>query len=365
MQHDISRWFDEALAQIPVELTDDIGAGHRQIVDDYIRPLLKRCRAATKSRFWIWLRQQLAKTEETASYLAWIRESRCALEVKTSSKSGSYEGGFRYVVNGDIALIEVKTPDETDRAVWRVPASHLEWALSLYPVSLRRLPELESNEARQLRLLKRSLRQRMPFLTQRQRLDFERKIQGLEESRRQAYEPTPRFLLVKYEDGREVPVHRLFVDAQRNDEVEAVDGDFLNFTTAKIRITVEPVTVDGLTVAKGNRPPSAWSEELVVPNLYVVNNAEAQKDFDKSILQIKETPQGDIKTTLPIQQNADLGKRTGVNGRVMDCGSFDPLTSEEMTDSGFQGAEVRPVDEVAALQRKWSVPKSARGTKWG
>jgi hypothetical protein len=355
--YDITRWLDEALAQIPAELTNDEGSRHYQIVDSYLRPLLKRCRATTKCRFWTWLRLQLAKTEEMVGYLMWMRESRCPLEV-TKAKNG-----FQYVINGDVALIEVASA--TNHTVWRVPASHLNWALSLYPVSLRRLPERESNEARQLRLLKRSLRQRMPYLTPGQRQDFERKIHGLEESCRKAYEPAPRFMLIKYDDGREIPVHRLFIDAQRNDEVEAVDGDFLNFTTARIRVTVEPVTVDGLTIVKGNRPPSAWSEELIVPNLYVVNNAEAQKDFEKSVLQVKETPQGDIKTTLPIQQNADLGKRTGVNGRVMDCGSFEPLTSEEMANAGLQGAGVRPVDEAAALRRKWSVPKSAWGTKWG
>jgi hypothetical protein len=362
VQHDITRWLDEALAQIPVDLNaDSDGTTHRQIADAYLRPLLNRCRATTKARFWQWLRFQLAKTEETAPYLLWMRESRCLLEVKTST-TGS-DGGFQYVVNGDVALIEVAS--DTDHVVWRVPVSRLEWALSLYPVGLRRLPELESNEARQLRLLRRNLKQRMPYLTPCQRQDIERKIQGLEDSCRQAYEPAPRFALIKYEDGEEIPVHRLFIDAKRNDEVEAVDGDFCNFTTAKIRVTVEPVTVDGLAIVKGNRPPSAWSEELIVPNLYIVNNAEAQKDFEQSVMQAKVTPYGDIKTTLRVQPNADLGKHTGVNGRVMDCGSFDPLTSEEMTYAGLQGAEVRTVDEVAALRRKWLVPKSAWGAKWG
>jgi hypothetical protein len=361
VQHDITRWLDEALAQVPVELNaDSNGTTHRQIADSYLRPLLKRCRATKKAGFWQWLRFQLAKTEETACYLVWMRESRCPLEVKTSSKP---DGGLQYVVNGDVALIEVT--NDADHAVWRVPASHLEWALSLHPISLRRLPVLESDEARQIRLLKRRVKREMPYLTAAHRRAFEREITALESSQRKAYEPIPRFQLVKYADGKEIPVHRLYTNASRNDEIEAVDGDFLNFTTAKIRITVEPVPEDGHAIAKGDRRPEVWEEEVTVQNLQIINNAEAQKDFEKSILQIKETSHGDIKTTLPIQQNADLGKRTGVNGRVMDCGSFDPLTSEEMTDAGLQGAEVRPVDEVAALRRKWLVPKSAWGTRWG
>ena len=105
MQHDITRWLNEALAQIPVELNADAdGTTHRQIADFYLRALLKRCRATTRPRFWQWLRFQLAKTEDTARYLMWMRESRCPLEVKTSSTGA--EGGFSYVINGSTALIE-------------------------------------------------------------------------------------------------------------------------------------------------------------------------------------------------------------------------------------------------------------------
>ena len=342
------RWLDEAIDLCP-EIV-------RPEARDYLQPLLKRCNSKSKKTFWQWLRLQCARNGYH-NLLSWMQDRRCPLEIT------KVRDGFHYVVNGDVALIVVA--NETEHAVWRVPVSRLEWALSLYPVCLKRLPALESYEATQIRRLKRRLRTRMPFLTAQQRQAFEREIEGLEESRRQTYEPAPRFMLVKYEDGREKPVHRLFIDAQRNDEVEAVDGDFLNFTTAKIRVTVEPVTVDGLTIAKGNRLPSAWSEELVVPNLYVVNSDRSQKDFEDAFLQTKSTPQGDIKTTLRIQPNADLGKRTGVNGRVMDCGSFDPLTSDERVEAGLGGAEVRPTDEAAAIRRKWLAPKSAWGTRWG
>ena len=107
------------------------------------------------------------------------------------------------------------------------------------------------------------------------------------------------------------------------------------------------------------------NRKSVSPVSLITNNSDAQKDFEKSFLQVKTTPQGDIKTSLRVQSNADLGKRTGVNGRVMDCGTFDPLTPEEKTDAGLQGAEVRPVDEEAALRRKWVVPKNLWGLKWG
>jgi hypothetical protein len=329
VQHE--KWLNEALDQIPVELRAGTeGTTHRQIADSYLRPLLKRCRATTRPRFWQWLRLTLSKTEETSQYLMWMRESRCPLEVKTSPGP---EGGFQYVINGDVALISVG--DAEHQAVWRVPAERLQWALSLYPVSLRRLPALESDEARQLRLLKRKVKREMPFLTQGQREIFQRQIQGLENSQRQAYEPAPRFVLNKYQDGQEIPVHRLFLDAQRKDEVEAVDGDFLNFTTTRVRVTAAPVSTAGVAVAKGGRPPATYSTEVVVPNLYIMHSDQSQSDFEDSLLQVKSTAQDDIDTHLKIQPNATWA--AGCHGRIVDAGRFDPLTPGDAVPHDYVG----------------------------
>jgi hypothetical protein len=363
MPHEQTRWLDEALDQIPTDLTaDGDGTTHRVIVAEYLRPLLRRCRATTRSRFWQWLRLQLAKSEDFCHYLAWVREGRCPLEVKTSSTEAN--GGFQYVVNGETALISVG--DAGTFAVWRVPASCLGWALSLHPVKLKRLPPVESPEQAEIRRLKRQIKTRRPFLTPGQLSALEQKIERLEAADRRAYTPVPRYQLVKYADGRENPVHRLYLDAGAADEVDAVDGDFLNFTTTNVRVTVEPVVESGWTIAKGDRRPKTWSEEVTVQNLQITNNADAQKGFERSQLQVKTTPQGDIKTTLKIQPNADLGARTGVEGgRVMDCGPFNPLTPEERIEFGLQGTEVRPADEADRLRRKWRLPRSIPGIRWG
>ena len=119
MQHD--KWLQEALDQIPHDLVDCTGEKHRDILAEYLSSQVKRCRAKSKSRFWIWLRLALAKTEDTSKYLMWVRESRCPLEVK------SLKGGFQFTVNGDVALISVGDADHP--AVWRVPLNHLEWGV--------------------------------------------------------------------------------------------------------------------------------------------------------------------------------------------------------------------------------------------
>ena len=261
----------------------------------------------------------------------------------------------RYIVNGDVALIEVANEDE--HAVWRVPASALEWALSLFPVTLRRLPDLESPEAYEIRKLKRQAKS-LPS----QFNVFAREIEELEAAQSRVYPPVPRHRLVKYQDGEEIPVHRSFVNAESADEVEAVDGDYLNFTTTKIDVTVRLLPNPK---ARAN-PELVWNEAKTVQNLRIVNNAEAQQKFEQAVLQAKYDPSGNIKTKLRVQPNADLGTRTGVEGgRVADCGVHRPLTAQERDEAGLRGAEVRPEDEVKRLAKAWGIPQKVRGLRWG
>lgn len=263
----------------------------------------------------------------------------------------------QYILNGDVALIEVANEDE--HAVWRVPVCSLEWALSLYPLTLRRLPDLESPEAYEIRKLKRQAKS-LPS----QFNVFAQEIEELEAAQSRAYPPVPRYRLVKYQDGEEIPVHRSFVNAGSADEVEAVDGDYLNFTTTKIDVTVRLLPNPK---ARAN-PELVWNEAKTVQNLRIVNNAEAQQKFEQAVLQAKYDPSGNIKTKLRVQPNADLGTRTGVEGgKVADCGVHRPLNAQERDEAGLRGAEVRPEDEVKRLAKAWGIPiipSKVRGLRW-
>jgi hypothetical protein len=260
----------------------------------------------------------------------------------------------RYIVNGDVALIEVANEDE--HAVWRVPVSALEWALSLFPITLRRLPDLESPEAYEIRKLKRRAKS-LPS----QFNVFAQEIEFLEEAEARAYPPVPRYRLVKYQDGEEISVHRLFVNAGTADEVEAVDGDFLNFTTTKIDVTVRLLPNPK---ARAN-PKNVWSEEKIVQNLVIVNNPEAQRKFEEAMLQVKYDPSGNLRTKLPVEANADLGTRTGVEGsKIADCGPYKPLNTNERVKLGLLHLD----DEVTRLAKAWGLPKTplkGRGLRWG
>jgi hypothetical protein len=319
-----------------------------------LAPLLRRCNAKSRKTFWQWLRITLAKSSETAIFLTWMQESRLKPEVVTPYQ----RDGFRYVINGDVALIEVV--DGLDHAVWQIPLPKLDWALSLYPLHLKKLPDSEMPETAKRRRLEAQLRKKLPFWTPEQQQAVVIQIDELRAREQRAFAPVQRFQLVRYAGGEEFGVHRLFMDAGRGDIVEPLDGDYLNFTTVTIRRTYAPAdSAGGFAV----RPP-VESEEITVPNLYIVHSDESQKDFEKSFLQTKINPRGDIKESLTVQANADLGKRTGVCGFVQDCGSSAPLTPDEIIEVGLQGGEVRAVDQVAAIRRKWQVPRPEWGNQW-
>jgi hypothetical protein len=305
-------WLNEALDLCPL----------RDHAAEYLTPLLRRCNAKSRKTFWQWLRLQLARSQETAEFLEWMQESHLKPEVIRPHQ----REGFRYTVNGDTALIEVV--DGSDRVVWQVPLSKLDWALSLYPIRLKRLPDLELPEVAKRRRLQSQLKRNLPFWTQEQQQSVLKQIEELRVMEQRSFAPVPRFMLVKFAGGEEFAVHRLYVDAGPHDVVESLDGNFTNFARVTIRRTHAPVIEGGLAVRKGDRP-LVQTEEITLPNLYVIHSDQSQKDFEDSLLQVKMTRQGDIDTHLPVQPNADLGARAMCHGKIVDAGRFDPLTPDD------------------------------------
>jgi hypothetical protein len=284
----------------------------------------------------------------------WMQESKLKLPPETVTPH--QREGFRYVTNNGTALIEVV--DGEDHAVWKAPTKMLDWALSLYPVHLKKMQPIESDEQREIREMKRQVKQMPPA----ERTAFEQGIAELEAVEATRPQPPQRYMLIKYQGGEAVPVHHLFLEVGRGDEVVAIDNDYTNFTTATIRIAASVVSSQGVAVAKGDYPLT-YREDVTVPNLQILHSDESQKAFEERMLQIKMTPHGDIKESSPkVLPNATW--RTGVRGGVQDCGKSDPLTAEEVIGSGLQGAEVRPVDEANELKRQWAAPRRAWGTRW-
>lgn len=332
-------WLSEALTLVPEQYG-------REELREHLTHSLKRCHARSKKTFWQWLRITLAKTPETAEFLEWMVESKLPPEV-TPAESDDFE----YTVNGDVVLIPVG--DETAHGVWKLPLSQLSWARSMFPVFLKQLPDLEPVELLRQREIKHRLRYLRKYLTQEQLASLKKEIDDLDARAAECYKPVPRYCLMKSTPKRDVAVHRLFIAATEDDEVTAVNGDFLNFYTVKIRMTLEPVIQNGVCAAQRSEPVT---REITVNNLQIVPmSAEHQEKFEAGHLQYKATPQGDIsERTLRLLPNADLGKRTGVNGRVEDCGRMAPLSAEEQyAPERFTRKPVQRSLNPDVIRRRW------------
>jgi hypothetical protein len=324
MPHDTTpkqRWLEQVIGLCP--------EGSRSDAREYLQPLLHRCNSKSRKTFVQWARLTLAKNPETSRYLDWVRESKLPPEVVAPHQ----RAGFHYVINGGIALIEII--DGSDRALWKVPVDKLDWALSQSPAFLRKLPPLEPQEAMQRRRLETRLRRKDLSTAQRQEIEFQ--IAKLRADEQRTFAPVPRFMLLKYSEGSQLLVHHLFLKTGPGDIVESVNGDFLDFTTVTLRVTSKVVTEAGLGVRKGNRPVEE-TEEITLPNLYLVASDVSQRNFEQSMLQIKINQQGDIdQSPLRVLPNATWD--AGFYGKVEDAGESEPLTSADAVPSDFEIAE--------------------------
>lgn len=330
------KWLGQAL--------DQVSSVNRSEVGEYLRSF--RCNSKSRKTFWVWLRIQLSKNGHH-QYLKHISELRLPPEaVKPHQREG-----FQYAIssNRQVALIEVISGE--DRAVWRVPVTKLDWALAMYPVTLKRLADLEPPEVATLRRLKRQLRTRQPFMTPKQRQKFDQDIADLEaiEIRSREYRPAPRYMIVKNADGQERFVHRLFLEAGPHDEVEAVDGDFTNYATTSYTRTEEPIATDGFVVVHSHRPPSVWSNQVTVPNLRVTNSGVKQVKFDKSHLQAKPLLHNDVETNEPyttpprVMPNATW---------LVDAGKHRPLSDAEKIAQGMRLEPPTRADRKKVIARR-------------
>jgi hypothetical protein len=338
------QWLTEAVNQIPTVFYT------RDEAIEMLTALLPRCRAQSKSRFWQWLRLQLAKSTHS-NLLAYLKEPADPTEPLSKA-----EPPFPYKINGNIALIDLGI------CVWKVPVRALDWVRSVWPVYAKQLPAVQTCE---LRELKRQYRQNRKDMSPVLREQFRQSIGALEKALEDA---PPRFAVYKSGDGRDIPIHQLYLSAEPDEEIGASDGDYANYCDVQAIVTVRPVFEDGATCLPGIADPTDLGPRVEqvrsIPNLYLKcssdnphpNRQRLQNEWEKKILQAKSNEHGDIVTTLRTQPNADLGKRTGIEGgRIADCGKFVPLSHDELSEVGLQGVAVNPNAEVRRIQKAWEV----------
>lgn len=344
MNTPLTKWYEQSLALVPKH--------YRQELREYLDPLVKHCRAKTRARYWMWLRQQLAKNQDLAEfYFEYLKESSLPIEYE--------EDLFQYEIRGDTAFIDLGN----DR-IWKVPADDLIWAKAIFPINVREVPPLEPPEKAELRNTKARLKQNRLGFNERHQLEKRRDVlEGKIKSGDITTMPR-RFGIFKKIDGEYVSVARLYIRAGRNETVDALDGDLLNYGLVPTASVTQPIYFNNTAIVPGianPQNPVRVDGDGCVPNLYIVQSAgnpyttrhEVQEKFERKMLPAKYGDDGSLLTTVamdsdgemvqvegtPVAANADLSKRTGVYGKVQDAGWFKPLSVDEAAEIGLSGLE--------------------------
>lgn len=362
-------WLNEALALVPE-------FHGREELREHLTHAMRRCHAKSRKTFWMWLRLTLAKNPDTVHFLYEMQENRVPPEVVPETSDG-----FEYTISEDGSTALISVGDEKVHAVWCVPVASLDWARAQFPVWLRRLPDLEPPELQRQRAIKHRLRYLGRYMTKDQKGSLQKEVADLDEQVKRAYEPLPRYCLMKSQDGRDVPVHRLFLDAD-DAEIEAIDGDFLNFCPVKIRVTLEPVVDDGIAGGRG----VAETSVVEVSNLQIVKSSEEkQEKFERGFLQFKRNSKGELvapvafylsegmvrsdngqaghSNGLTVRPNADLGQVCNTaEGRFENAGKFAPVRpSEEYAPERFGRKRPQRTLDADTIRRAWRASRRARG----
>jgi hypothetical protein len=333
-------WLEEALALVPA-------AYHPEYVRPYLESALKRCHSNSRKAFWQWLRLALAKSPESAAYLTDMQESRLPAEVAPKTFDD-----FKYTVSADGTTALIPVHDADVQMIWKIPIAQLGWARSIMPVFLKRLPDLEPPEVARQRQIRHQSHYLKAKLSYEQLQSLEKELNDLDEQVARLYKPIVRYCLLKWTPKQDIPVHRLFVGVDEDSEVEAINGDFLDFTNTKVRMILEPVAdKDGIAGGRGETE----TRIVEIPNLQGVPRSEEQQAmFEKGMLQFKWTMQGDIsQKPLRVLPNADLGKRTwnGDTGRIEDCGKHFPSAETYSPERFARRASTLNPDVIRARWR--------------
>lgn len=342
MNAPLTKWYDESLVLVPEHYRDE--------VKDHLDPLVRHCRAKTKARYWMWLRQQIAKMPrgDAEFYFEYLKESYLPIEYEDVL--------FQYEIYGDTAFIDLG-----NNRIWKVPADDLTWAKAIFPITVREVPPLESPELAEVRSLKARLRSCR--LGVNERAAFRQTLNELEGQIEAGdiRKMPKRYGIFKKVDGEYVSVARLYLRAHRNETVDALDGDLLNYGKVPTASVTQPIYFNGAAIVPGvanPQNPVRVEGDGFVSNLYIVQSAdnpyttrkEVQEKFEKAMLPAKYGTDGSllgttamdsdgetvkIETGVPMAVNADLGK---------GAGWFKPLSVEEASELGLKGWETPVVD---------------------
>jgi hypothetical protein len=357
----LQRWYEQSLTLVP-EISDielrhfakiakrplSGASRNREDLKRYLDPLVKRCRAKTRARYWMWLRQQIAKmgSDDAEFYFQYLKESYLPVECDAPFQ-------FELSLDGNTALILVEHNKKS--YVWRLPVRDLDWAKSIHPVHIRRVLPLESPEVADARNLRTRLRGRGLGFAERR--DIKRALANLEEKIKLGGVTTmpERFGVFKAIDQKEVSVARLYLRANVDEDVDFLDGNPLNFCPVPSTTISRPVYFVDTAVIPGVADPLnpvRTFQTGVVSNLYIIqsgdnphaSHAVRQEKFEK-MLPAMFDDRGEMLGTRAVDHDGEqVAVHTGTSMPInrafgSDAGTFKPLGDAEAAAFGLKGLE--------------------------
>lgn len=239
------QWLDSALTLVP--------AGYdRETLREHLSKSLPRCRATTPKTFSRWIALQLKRLPDDSNIDG---ESDIAGILKPVPCSPEE---IELIRNGEIYLIKIGTSDGTP-IIWKVPATQIDFVRQYWPVTPKKMP-------------------------------------------------TGGYAVYSTVNGKDTPLHRIWLNASTGDHVGASDGDFLNWCDIKARVIVSPRFKEGVACLPGciNNTDSRVESERMVSNLYLVSGRDnpnltrnrRQEAFEKKQVQPIYSDDGDPMTPL-------------------------------------------------------------------
>jgi hypothetical protein len=284
----------------------------------------------------------------TEQLTALQKEVKQAKQARKEKQNALWTAQQKEIV-GDILFVKLEHPDGP--VIWKVPAADSAFVKSCLPVFVKRLPPLAPQEAGELRRLKKKLRVNSWRLTKERRAELTNEIAAAESalSRAKTRPPALRYAIFTAINGKDVSVHRLYCCCDDDEQVASFDGDMTNFCKIKTKSVV--ARNFGLTPKQIADPKFMDRYEgKTIHNLYVVSSTDnpahkrTQADFERDGI-VTDAPED---YSIPIEPNADLGKRTQVFGQIQDCGKFWPLAPYETVCTDEPASRKREVGEALA-----------------
>ena len=224
---------------------------------------------------------------------------------------------FQCLVNESVAFVDLGV------RVWRLPVSALEWARNLWPVYAKQLPSVQTQE---LKAIKRQFRQSRKGMTPALREQFSQSIGAMEKA---IEDSAPRFAVYKSMNGRDVPVHQLWLSAESGLEIGASDGDYTNYCDVRATVIISPKFDENeIALTPGVAQPGDASPRIeqvrTIPNLYLKNGSDnpspnrerLQTEWENGFMQVITNKRGEVVTTLKAQAAVILNAKVDTNTEV-------------------------------------------------